>query len=166
MYIWCYFYFSLTRLPVIFLNGKSPRKNEIFIDNFFIVYFLCFPTFSRALKKNNLCPHDNNLNNLNIDFLFAFGPFKRWYELLYKHLMHLWLFSKSKFNLKSDRVNLVAPASPIECLLYLPNVQAIQYKLGPKRLTWLGNPNVLWLPVKSVQNIYAGKRSISCRPRY
>ena len=30
---------------------------------------------------------------------------------------HLWPFSKSKFNLKSDRVNLVAPASPIECLL-------------------------------------------------
>jgi len=28
---------------------------------------------------------------------------------------HPWSFSKSKFNLKSDRVNLVAPASPIEC---------------------------------------------------
>jgi len=36
---------------------------------------------------------------------------------------HLCPFSKSKFNLKSDRVNLVAPASPIECLIYLPNVQ-------------------------------------------
>ena len=35
-------------------------------------------------------------------------------------------FGKSKFNLKSDRVNLVAPASPIKCLLYLPNVRAIQ----------------------------------------
>ena len=34
-----------------------------------------------------------------------------------------------KFNLKSDRVNLVALASPIECLLYLSNVWAIQYKL-------------------------------------
>jgi len=32
----------------------------------------------------------------------------------------LWPLSKSKFNLKSDRVNLVAPACPIECLLYLP----------------------------------------------
>ena len=40
-------------------------------------------------------------------------------------------FSKSKFNLKSDRVNLVA--NPIECLLYLTNVHAIQYKLGPER---------------------------------
>ncbi len=37
--------------------------------------------------------------------------------------------SESKLNLKSDRVNFVAPASPIECMLYLPNVQAIQYKL-------------------------------------
>ena len=56
-------------------------------------------------------------------------------------------FSKSKFNLKSDRVNLVAPASPIECLLYLPNVQAIQWELGPERLTRLGNSNALRLPV-------------------
>ena len=55
--------------------------------------------------------------------------------------------SKSKFNLKSDRVNLVAPASPIECLPYLPNVRATQYKLGPERLTKLGNSNVLRLLV-------------------
>ena len=52
-------------------------------------------------------------------------------------------FSKSKFSLKSDRVNLVAPSSPIECLLYLP----IQHKLEPERLTRLGNSNVLRLPV-------------------
>ena len=37
---------------------------------------------------------------------------------------HLWAFSKSKFNIKSDRVNLVAPASHIECLLYLPTDQS------------------------------------------
>ena len=49
--------------------------------------------------------------------------------------------------IKSDRVNLVAPASPFECILYLPNVRAIQYKLGPERLTRLGNSNVLRLPV-------------------
>jgi len=53
----------------------------------------------------------------------------------------LWPFSKSKFNLKSDRVNLVAPASPIECLLHLPNVRAIQYKLWLERLTRLRNSN-------------------------
>ena len=61
---------------------------------------------------------------------------------------HLWHFSKSQFNLKSDRVNLVTPAySPIECLLDLPNVLAIQYKLGLERLTRHGNSNVIRLPV-------------------
>ena len=63
------------------------------------------------------------------------------------HSTHHWRFSKSKFNLKSDRVHLVAPASPIKCLLYLPNVRAMQYKLGPERLTRLENSNVLRLPV-------------------
>ena len=52
-----------------------------------------------------------------------------------------------KVNSTYDRVNLVAPASPIKCLPYLPNVWAIQYKLGPERLTRLGNSNVLRLPV-------------------
>jgi len=61
---------------------------------------------------------------------------------------HPWPISKSKFNLKSDCVNLVAPAySPFECLLYLPDVRAIQYKLGLERLTQLGNSNILQLPV-------------------
>ena len=44
----------------------------------------------------------------------------------------------------SDRFNIVAQASHIKCLLYLPNVQ---YKLVPERLTRLGNLNVLRLPV-------------------
>ncbi len=56
-------------------------------------------------------------------------------------------FGKSKFNLKYNRVNHVAPASPIKCLLYLLNVRTIQFKLGPERLTRLGNLNVLRLPV-------------------
>ena len=60
------------------------------------------------------------------------------------HITHLWPFSKSKLNLKSDRVNVVPP---IECLLYLPNVLALQDKLGLERLTRLGNSNVLRLPV-------------------
>ena len=50
---------------------------------------------------------------------------------------HPWPFSKSKFNLKSDCVNLVAPASSIECLRYLPNVRSILYKLGPEN--WPGS---------------------------
>ena len=44
-------------------------------------------------------------------------------------------FRKSKLNLKSDRVNLVAPASPVH------------YKLGLERLTRLGYSNVLRLQV-------------------
>ena len=63
---------------------------------------------------------------------------------LYIFYTYLWPFSKSKINLKSDRVNLVAPACPIECLLYSPNDRAIQYKLGPEKLTRLGNSNVLY----------------------
>jgi len=50
-------------------------------------------------------------------------------------------FNKSKFNLKSDRVNLVAPASPIECLL------GDTVQTGPEKLTRHGNSNVLRLPV-------------------
>ena len=60
--------------------------------------------------------------------------------LFHEHLP----FGKSKFNLKSDRINLVALAP----VLYLPNIRAIQYKLGPERLTRLGNLNVLLLPVR------------------
>ena len=62
-------------------------------------------------------------------------------------ITHPWPSSKRKFHIKSDRVSPVAPASPIECLLYLPNIRAIQYKLGPKRLTRIGNSNVQRLSV-------------------
>ena len=45
-----------------------------------------------------------------------------------------WPFYKSKFNLKSYHVNLVEPASPIECLLYFPNtVQTGTGKVDPAR---------------------------------
>jgi len=64
--------------------------------------------------------------------------------ITWKYTTHPWPFSESKFNLKSDRVNLLAPVSPIECLFYLTNVLPIQYKLGPERL---GNSNVLQLLV-------------------
>ena len=68
-----------------------------------------------------------------------------------------------KFNLKSDRVKLVAPVSPIECLLYLPNVRAIQYILGPERLTRLGNSNVLRLPVESLYQVQLNTLTIEKR---
>ena len=67
---------------------------------------------------------------------------------IYPSATHLWPFSRSEFNLMSDRVNLVATGSPIECLLYLLNFRAIQYKLGVEMLTRLWNSNVLRLPVQ------------------
>ena len=88
-----------------------------------------------------------NLNTcfvLSIVFLLFSAQIRK---LKDKLLTHTWPFSKSKFNLRSDRVNLIAQASPIECLRYLPDVRAIQYKLGPERLTRLGYWNVLRLPV-------------------
>ena len=48
----------------------------------------------------------------------------------------------------SDRANLFAPAIPVDCLFFQPNVRAVQYKLGPERLTRIGNSNVLRLPVQ------------------
>ena len=65
---------------------------------------------------------------------------------LFKTNTHLSPFYKSEFKLKSGRVNLVSPASPID----LPFVQTIQYKLGPERLTRIGNSSVLRLPVAIV----------------
>ena len=87
-------------------------------------FFLCKQRCAQLIKWPHL---------LRVDWLIT-----------WKYTTHPWPFSKSKFNLKSDRVNIVAPASPIECLFYLTNVRPIQYKLGPERL---GNSNVLQLLV-------------------
>ena len=63
---------------------------------------------------------------------------------LYIFYTYLWPFSKSKLNLKSDRVNLVAPALVLLSVCFTQcNARAIQYKLGPERLTRLGNSNVI-----------------------
>ena len=79
---------------------------------------------------------------------------------------HLWPFSESKFSLMSGRVNLVAPTSPIECLLNLPNVRAIQYKLGPERLTQLGNSNVLRLSVCKRNHKWSSVQRWQCPIQY
>ena len=69
---------------------------------------------------------------LRIKFYYIRSPLRLNFHIVdfFVIITHLWPWSKSKFNLKSDRVNLVAPASSIKRLLYLPNVRAIQYKLG------------------------------------
>ena len=57
---------------------------------------------------------------------------------LFKHICstHHWPCSKSKFNLKSDRVNLVDLVSPSDTV-----------QTGTERLTRLGNSNLLRLPM-------------------
>jgi len=62
---------------------------------------------------------------------------------------HLWSFSKSKFNLKSDRVNLVAQRLVLLSVCFIYPMSG-RYKLGLKRLTCLGFSNLLWLPVFSL----------------
>ena len=71
---------------------------------------------------------------------------------------HLCPFSKSKFNLKSDRVNLVAPASPIECLIYLPNVQCTNLD----RKGWPGSEIILkWMIVFSETRAFKSRHGRS-----
>ena len=67
---------------------------------------------------------------------------------IFRTSLYIYIVQDEKCRLMRNlSLSMVAPASPIECLLYLPNVRAKQYKLGPERLTWLGNSNVLRLPV-------------------
>ena len=86
---------------------------------------------------NNLVLFSKTLPLLQIKELLKYFMFINHNFFYYRALenTHLWPFNKSKFNLKSDRFNLPAPVSPITCQAYLTNVRAIQYKLGPERLT-------------------------------
>ena len=90
----------------------------------------CFPSIYKMSQKTWWW-RDFNFKRfvLFIDFFYAVKHFaptvslysKHWQKISYCALnTHLWLFSKRKFNLKSDRVNLAAPASHIECLLFCP----------------------------------------------
>ena len=58
---------------------------------------------------------------LRIKFYYIRSPLRLNFHIVdfFVIITHLWPWSKSKFNLKSDRVNLVAPASSIKRLLYL-----------------------------------------------
>ena len=122
-------FWDIQSTDTVWFNFPSSNKIHKSIDiPFLAMFFLChLISFTDVLKKR--------FNNY-----FTSRPYR------YISFTHLWSFSKSKFILKSDRVNLVAPASLIEYLLYLPNVRAIQYKLGQERLTQLGNSNVLGCP--------------------
>ena len=77
--------------------------------------------------------------------------------------VHDQILTITNFNLKSDHLNLVAPAIPIECLLYLLNFRAIKYKLGPERLTRFGDSNVVRLPVQHYRQNYTVEKIIDQR---
>ena len=114
------------------------------------VGLVCFTETSDKNTTKNLVLFSKTLPLLQIRELlksFMFIDHNFFYYRAFENT-HLCPFNKSKFNLKSDRVNLPAPVSPIKCLVYLTNVRAIQYKLGPERLTRLGNSNLLRLPVR------------------
>ena len=73
-------------------------------------------------------------------------------------------FSKSKFNLKSDRVNLLTPASHglvlLESALFNRR-PGDTVKLGPERLTRLGNSNVPRRPVLSERDLRWNLKNLS-----
>ena len=79
------------------------------------------------------------------------------FYFIHKHCPHLWPLSKSKFNLSLTASTLLHRLVLFYCLLYLPNVPAIQYKLGPERLTRLGNSNVLRVPVIACNQTFSIK---------
>ena len=112
-----------------------------------VIYLVKVDSFSFSKRKtfNNLTQIFSVSSSFSISIVYtAFYRNSRRFKKL-KLIMHLWPFSKSKLNLKSDHVNLASPAS--ECLLYWPNLRVIQCKLRLERLTRLGNWNVLRLPV-------------------
>ena len=61
----------------------------------------------------------------NVDRIYTLGKLYFSKIILVMDVLSTPHIRKSKFNIQSDRVNLVAPGSPIECLLYLPIVRAI-----------------------------------------
>ena len=62
-------------------------------------------------------------------------------------IKHLWPFSKSKFNLKFNRINLVSPASPIWVPALFTQCLDDKVQTGTGKVDLLGNSNVLRLPV-------------------
>ena len=97
------------------MHYKFTKKNKrrFIIDNFSLFKCLIVSTVWKLCR---------NVFVINYKLQFQVSKKKK-----KKRHTHPWPFSKSKFNQKSDRVNLVAPASPIECLLYFPNVRAIHW---------------------------------------
>ena len=77
----------------------------------------------------------NNFDSIALILPLSLGSLQK--KMLRVKNRHLWPFGKSKFNLKSDRVNLVAPASPTMSALFTQwpgdTVQTGTGKVDPAR---------------------------------
>ena len=137
----------------VYLNSWYFTKQKFCWRYDFLTYYW--------LKKKNFVNFPNALLLINITLLLGTLNVRQKTKsnlcthypvslFVYTLHTHLWPFSNCKLNLKSDRVNLVAPAMSywVSGFIY-PMSEAIQYKLGPETLTRLGNSNVLQLPVYS-----------------
>ena len=115
-------------------------KNYAFDTQWYLwtnIFILVLADLSTRDKKG-ICDNSNliwywglkgNLVNLAHVALLMEGPMNLRRQSLYTHL---WPFSKSKFNQKSERVNLVAPASPIYPL-------TVRYSTNWDRKSWPGS---------------------------
>ena len=133
--------------------------------SFFVICIICkrlaicyqkklklYSTVSEHPKQTASVILSNLLRSLEIMLTVTWFSFLSWlscfhYSKQLTRTSEVKIKSAPIWSTKSDRVNLVAPASPIECLLYWPKVRATQYKLRPERLTRLVNSNVLQLTV-------------------
>ena len=136
-------------LPVLTLELSDLPTTLPNLGNRFLIQVgssltLSSPSLNLATWTRSVL-HSASFFKVRPNFYLIFSDF---FSIIQNILINAFrTFSSRTSDLKSDRVHLGEPASPIECQLYLPNVRAIQYKLGPERLTRLGNSNVLGLPM-------------------
>ena len=136
-------------LPVLTLELSDLPTTLPNLGNRFLIQVgssltLSSPSLNLATWTRSVL-HSASFFKVRPNFYLIFSDF---FSIIQNILINAFrTISSRTSDLKSDRVHLVEPDSPIECQLYLPNVRAIQYKLGPERLTRLGNSNVLGLPM-------------------
>ena len=107
---------STNKHEYICIQYHFEERNKIFFFHYIYFHYVLYDyeKIIHITKGNLNVTHFYNRFNINvfIHISVLFNPC-----FYYFYIPHLWPFSKRKFNLKSDRVNLVAPASHIECLL-------------------------------------------------
>ena len=118
-------------------------------------FFLAWKVFFLLQKSVINCKRESSIEN------YQFLKLKTWISYSFCitqsfQRTHLWPFSKSKFNLKSDRVNLVALASPVHRARYSTNWDRkgwpgseIQMYYG---CPWISERRVTWTNIYRVQS--------------